>query len=155
MSGYDSLVRDLFELWTRPPGADPAAVEARFGAVYTDPVQVNGAALSVAQIADRARSVHRAFSDLRVDLIEQVEQGDKLIVVFRQTSRHTGPLATVLGEVPATGRRIDGLGIDVLTVTGGRISQIWVLADELQRLVQMGAVALATPPGSAEGQSGT
>jgi len=72
-----------------------------------------------------------------------VATADKLAIAFRQAGRHVGPLPTPLGPVPATGRRIEGLGMDILTLSGGRISQIWVLADELQRLVQLDAVALA------------
>ena len=33
--------------------------------------------------------------------------------------------------------RVSGLGIDVLTLDGGRITGIWVLADELQRILQV------------------
>ena len=31
-----------------------------------------------------------------------------------------------------------GLGIDVLTLVDGKVAAIWVLADELQRLLQVG-----------------
>jgi predicted ester cyclase len=145
MADYESLVEHLFRLWTKSPGDDPAAVVAEFRKLYTDPVRINGADMRVVEIAERAWTMHRAFEDLRVEVVEQVHAGDKVVVVFRQTGCHVGPLPTVLGEVPATGRQIEGLGIDVLTITDGRISQIWVLADELQRLVRMGAVTLVAP----------
>jgi hypothetical protein len=36
------------------------------------------------------------------------------------------------------------LGIDLLTITDGRVSDICVVTDEFSRLVQLGAVALAS-----------
>src|SRR4051794_3424234 len=109
MPGYESLVEHLFGLWTSPLAEDPAAGVAEFGKLYTDPVRINGADISLADIAERARSMHRAFDDLRIVVVDQVEAGDKLVLAFRQTGRHIGPLSTMLGEVPATGRQIDGL----------------------------------------------
>jgi hypothetical protein len=32
---------------------------------------------------------------------------------------------------------VTGLGIDLLTFTDGKVSAIWVLADELQRILQV------------------
>jgi hypothetical protein len=45
-----------------------------------------------------------------------------------------------LGVLEPTGSSVAGLGIDLLTIRDGRITGIWVLADELQRLAQVGAL---------------
>jgi hypothetical protein len=50
-----------------------------------------------------------------------------------------------LGTVGPTGRTFEILGIDVLTIRDERISQIWVVADELSRLAQLEAITLAAP----------
>ncbi|TQS42942.1 ester cyclase [Cryptosporangium phraense] len=64
----------------------------------------------------------------------------KLAVAFRHRATHSGVWATPLGELAATGRTVEGLGIDVLTLdSDGRITEIWVLADELQRILQVHA----------------
>jgi hypothetical protein len=138
-----STVDSLFQLWTRPIPTDDAAATAAFAEVYTDPVRINGADMSVADLVARARSIQAALDDIDIELVDQVATADKLAIAFRQTGRHVGPLPTPLGPVSPTGRRIEGLGMDILTLSGGRISQIWVLADELQRLVQLDAVILA------------
>jgi hypothetical protein len=76
-------------------------------------------------------------------LVDRVQSDGKLAVAFHQRGRHVGPWRTPLGDVPAIGRVVQGLGIDILTIDDGKISQLWVLADELQRLIQMDAVRLS------------
>jgi hypothetical protein len=79
-------------------------------------------------------------------------------VAFRMSGRHRGTLDTAAGPVPATGRLLTLRVIDVLTITDGRISSIWMVADELGALVALDAVRLssagpaAQPPGSASSE---
>ena len=52
-------------------------------------------------------------------------------------------MPTTLGPLhPAEGAELSMRVIDVLTLTGGRISNIWMVADELGALVAINAVAL-------------
>ena len=130
----------LLELWTVPPDHrdDPVAA---FRACYTDPVTINGAPMAVADLVERARALHRAFDDHVIEVVDRVESPGKLAIAIRHTARHIGPWSTPVGVVEPTGRTVVGVGIDVLTIdAAGRISAIWVLADELQRLVQVGAL---------------
>jgi len=66
-------------------------------------------------------------------------------VAFRLSGRHVGTLTTAAGPVPATGRALEVRVIDVLTITEGRISGIWMVADELGALVSVDAVRLSSP----------
>jgi predicted ester cyclase len=129
-------VARLMSLWTVPPAErlDPVS---DFAQLYADPVQVNGQPLSRTALVERAVAVHRAFSHHRITVVDLVASGDKLAVAFRHRARHVGPWRTSAGVVAATGKEVDGLGIDILTVRDGRIEQIWVVADELQRLEQV------------------
>jgi hypothetical protein len=127
----------LMDLWVVPTDqrTDPMAA---FGAVYADPVTINGTPTPLGELVARARALHATFSDHVIELVDRVEAQDKLAIAFRHTARHVGPWQTALGEVPATGRTVTGLGMDILTFDAdGRISEIWVLADELQRLLQV------------------
>ena len=131
------MERQLFELWSVPPDehGDPVAA---FGRLYADPVIINGISMSVADLVARARTLHEAFTDHVIDVVDVVEAPGKLTVAFRHRARHTGPWATPLGEIAPTGRTVTGLGIDVLTLDAtGQITAIWVLADELQRILQV------------------
>jgi predicted ester cyclase len=135
----DTLQTRLFELWSSPPdsNADPLAA---FGAVYADPVLINGAPTSLTDLLARARALHGAFSDHQIDIVDRVVQPGKLAIAFRHTATHTGPWTTPMGQIAPTGVTVTGVGIDLLTLEDDRVAEIWVLADELQRLAQVGAV---------------
>jgi|SRR4051812_44984179 predicted ester cyclase len=140
-------VERLLRLWSEPLGEDDAAMAA-FRELYTDPVSVNGAPVSAAGLVDRARGLQGVFDGLERTVLDVVEAGGKVAVAFRMRGRQVGELATSAGPLPATGRILDLRVIDVLTITDGRISDIWMVADELGALVAMDAVRLAAdrPP---------
>ena len=127
-------------LWTEPVGTNEDAVAA-FAEVYTDPVCLNGADVPLTDLVERARALQRAFADLSVEIIDEVEVPGRLVVVFLQRGRHAGPLALPLGEVAPTGRAVEVRTIDVLSITEGRISKVHVVADNLGLAMQLGAVA--------------
>lgn len=142
------LVDRLAALWTRVPAGD-GRDEAAFRELYTDPVTLNGVATPIGDLVRRHLALHAAFEDIDIDVVDRAEMPGALAVVLRQQGRHAGALPTPLGTVPPTGRRFEVLGIDVLTLSRGRISRIWVVADELGRLAQLRSVRLAPPPGDA------
>src|SRR6266508_5687515 len=136
------LVERLVRLWTEPVGASAEALAA-FGEAYTDPVSINGVDVPLADLVARARGLQRAFADLRIELIEQIEAPGRVVIVFWQRGRHIGPLETPLGEISPTGREVEIRVIDVLSITVGRISAIQVVPDNLALAMQLGAVQLA------------
>lgn len=131
----------LLRLWTEPL-PDGSAAEEAFRAVYTDPVTVNGAALAAGDLVERARAVQGAFESVERQVVSVVEAGDRVVVAFRMGGRHVGPLQTSAGPLPATGRHVELRVVDVLTVTGGRIAEIFMVADELGALAAVDAVRL-------------
>ncbi|MFI7600193.1 ester cyclase [Actinoplanes sp. NPDC049681] len=131
------LEQQLFDLWRVPPSERDDPVRA-FARVYTDPVIINDAPMPVADLVARAAALHAAFTEHVIEIVDRMAAPGKLTVAFRHRARHTGLWRTPLGDLPPTGRTVSGLGIDVLTLDGsGRVSRIWVLADELQRIVQV------------------
>jgi ketosteroid isomerase-like protein len=87
--------------------------------------------------------LQRAFSDLQIEPMEQLESGDRFVLAFLQRGRHDGPFETPLGSIDATGRTFEIRVIDVLTMSDGRISAIEVVPDNLSLMMQLGAVRLA------------
>ncbi|MEV4642385.1 ester cyclase [Actinoplanes sp. NPDC049548] len=131
------LEEQLFDLWRVPPSRHDDPLGA-FGRLYTDPVVVNDVPLAVADLVARAAALHAAFTEHEIEIVDRVAAPGKLTVAFRHSARHTGVWRTPLGELAPTGRTVSGLGIDVLTLdAAGRIERIWVLADELQRILQV------------------
>jgi ketosteroid isomerase-like protein len=145
-------VERLLGLWADLPADDQAAVVA-FRELYADPVLVNGARVDVVDLVARARGLGAAFDELEREVLSVVDDGEKTAVAFRLRGRHVGPLGTAAGTVPATGRLLELRVIDVLTVRDGRISEIWMVADELGALVAADAVRLASPHAAAGGQA--
>jgi ketosteroid isomerase-like protein len=132
----------LMGLWATPPADDDAAL-AGIRALYTDPVQINGTTMTALDLLARVRSMQRAYSGLRHELVERVDAPGRLVIAFRLRGTHTGPLATPFGELAATGRPFEVRVIDILTLTEGRISAVTMVADELGQLAGLGALRLA------------
>jgi SnoaL-like polyketide cyclase len=142
MSAFD--VERLLRLWTEPLPGDDAGAAAAFGELYTDPVVVNGVPLAAADLVARARTMQAALERPEREILAVADAGDSVAVAFRLAGRQVGPLETPAGRLPPTGQRIDVRIIDVLTLTDGRISGIWMVADWLTSLADLGAVRL--PP---------
>jgi predicted ester cyclase len=134
-------IEGLLTLWSRGPGSDAEAAAA-FGMFYTDPVVVNGNPVSLTDLVTRGAALRETLTDLRREVLDVCEAGDKVAVAFRMTGRHTGVLATAAGSLPPTGREITLRVIDILTLTDGRISSLWMVADELGALAAVDVVRL-------------
>jgi predicted ester cyclase len=140
------VVADVLErlrlLWTQPIDAHGDAAAA-FREVYADPVMVNGAQVPVTALVERARALQRAFDRLQMHILDTVETPDRVVIAFLLRGRHVGSFASPLGTVAPTHRDIEARTIDVLTITGGIISALWVVSDDLGLLRQLDAVKLA------------
>jgi len=137
MAGND-LVERLLRLWNNVPLEGD--VRGAFLELYTDPVRINGVELSVDQLIVRARAMARALTERTTQVLSIVEQEGRLAVAFQITATHSGPLGSPLGDVAPTGKRVTTQVIDVLHLQNGRIHELWMVADILGQLLQLGAV---------------
>ena len=101
---------------------------------------VNGTPSPLAELVRRARMVQGAFTDLRHELVADVDSGDRCAFAFRLSGRHTGPLETPLGPVAATRRELVVQGMDLFVLCDGRVAEIWALADMLGLLITAGRI---------------
>jgi predicted ester cyclase len=138
-------VEALLALWDVPPSTRSDA-HGDFAAAYADPVLVNDRPTHVAELVARAEALHAAFSDQSAELLEVVATDHHLAFAFRREGTHTGTWATPLGDVPATGARVVLSGIDILTVEGGKVTAIRVLADDLAVLGTAARLRLTERP---------
>lgn len=148
MLGGMGVVENVTRLWTEPV-REAADALAAFRKTYSDPVSLNGAEVSVAELVERARALQHAFADLRIELIDQVEAPGRVVVAFWQRGRHVGPLQTPLGVIEPSGKEVEMRVIDVLSISDGRISAIQVVPDNLGLLIQLDAVRVVEPAESA------
>jgi steroid delta-isomerase-like uncharacterized protein len=91
------------------------------------------------QFKDSVRAVRLAFPDLRTEIEEIVEEGDRLAIRWRSTGRHTG---TFLG-VPATGKAVEVSGATFARFDGPAVAEEWVTFDSRQLLEALGVITTA------------
>jgi predicted ester cyclase len=77
-----------------------------------------------------------AIPDLRIEILDQIAEGGGVATRKKFTGTHDGPF---LG-VPASGRTVDFEVIDILRSREGRITDHWVVVDQLGLLTQLGAM---------------
>ncbi|MFF5226908.1 ester cyclase [Dactylosporangium sp. NPDC000521] len=129
----------VLALWDQPvDGRTDAAAD--FRQWYADPVPVNGTPATAGALVERARAMQVAFADRRTELVHRVETADRLVIGFFIHARHVGPYDTPLGRVEATGRRLKIRVTDILTVEDGKITEIWVMSDEVDVMRQLGVL---------------
>jgi steroid delta-isomerase-like uncharacterized protein len=76
-----------------------------------------------------------AFPDIRVEVVEQVAEGDIVATRTRSRGTHTGELM----GVAATGKEVRVEGSAWVRIAGGRIVEMWGVADQLTMMRQIGA----------------
>ena len=138
-------VERMLRLWTDPLPEDDVAAAAAFRELYADPVTVNGTPLTAVDLVARARTMQRALDRPEREVQAVVDGGGVVAIAFRLAGVQVGPLETSAGRLPPPGERIDLRIIDILSLTDGRISQIWMVADWLAALAAAGAIQV---PGS-------
>jgi hypothetical protein len=53
--------------------------------------------MPVASLVERARSLQRSFTGLKIEIVDQVVTPDRIAVAFYMRGRHVGPLLTLKG----------------------------------------------------------
>jgi steroid delta-isomerase-like uncharacterized protein len=71
------------------------------------------------------RSVRKALTEYRCDILECVVEGPKAFAKMRFSGIHVGPFR---GYAP-TGRPVEWLGAALFRCAAGRIAELWVLGD--------------------------
>jgi predicted ester cyclase len=132
-----------------PDAPDASATAAGNKAVVRRLVEevLNGGNLDVidelyaADVAGEARAwispFRASFPDVRMETVDLVAEGDRVVGRFRCSATHTGHW---LGHAP-TGRRFENVDeVTIYRLHDGRIVDSWGLEDNLSRLTQLGIV---------------
>jgi predicted ester cyclase len=77
-----------------------------------------------------------AFSNLRADVEDSLEAGDKVACRFRISGTHTGPLM----GIPGSGKPVSILATGIFRVVDGKLAENWVNVDALSLMQQIGAI---------------
>lgn len=82
------------------------------------------------------------FPDQRVRLDAVIAEGDYVAVRATYTGTQTGPM----GELPATGKPVNGPFIAFFRIESGKIAELWVEWDNVAMLSQLGMFPPPPPP---------
>jgi steroid delta-isomerase-like uncharacterized protein len=95
-------------------------------------------------IRDRLAQELAAFSDLAHRYLSYVEEGDAFADEWVFVGTHTGPVALPDGtEVPATGKRVEVQGMELVRVRDGKIVADNLYYDNLAVAAQLGLLPQA------------
>ena len=66
-----------------------------------------------------------AFPDLRFEIDDMISDGDRAALRWTASGTHLGPF----DDLQPTGRRVEWTGADFFRLRGGRIIEVWAIAD--------------------------
>ena len=87
-----------------------------------------------------------AFPDARVEAKNVFTQGDHVIVEGLFTGTHKGPLKTPMGDVPATGNKVNGDFVQIFDIDRGLVKKVHMVYDQVQLMTQLGMAPAAQQP---------
>jgi predicted ester cyclase len=104
-------------------------------------IYANGLSLSSehggpAMVKESIESWRALAPDLRMELSREIRDKHRIAIEFRITGTHTGDAP----GLPASGGTIDVEGTALLTLSGGKITEVRTVFDTLALAVQTGAV---------------
>ena len=80
-----------------------------------------------------------AFSDLHIQIEDQIAEGDKVVTRWTGTGTHDGDS---MGIAP-TGNRVEIMGMEISRISGGKVAEMWEGYDAMGMMQQMGAIPSA------------
>jgi steroid delta-isomerase-like uncharacterized protein len=133
--GNLAVARRYFEdIWCR---GDLAAVEAIIASDVAG--HVNGRTFHGREtLKQRLAALWSTYGQPHFAIDDLVADGDRVVARWSFVGAQTGPY---LGR-PASGRRVSVTGMNLFRLSGGRVAELWVNADDLGELEQLGLVTV-------------
>jgi steroid delta-isomerase-like uncharacterized protein len=130
--------RQIDELWNRGnlDAAEECFTEDFVSHDPSSPEEVRGPEGFKQSVAE----VRAAFPDFRMEIVDQVAEGEKVVTRYVTTGTQEGELA----GIPPTGNRVEVAGMGIDYFRGGKIRESWEYYDVMGLMRQMG---VATVPG--------
>lgn len=134
VSAAKDLSRQALEMWA----AESTIDETIFAEGYQNhqaPLATGGTgSIDLTTWVGIVEANHRTFPDLKVEILEQTAEGDRVSTHWRFYGTQNG---TYLG-LPATGRSADWTGVQIDRISNGQIAESWVVWDFFTQRQQLG-----------------
>ena len=113
---------------------DLAAIEALVSPAYIEHQGMAEPMVGSEAVRGTFEALYAAFPDYRIDLEDVIVDGDRIAMRATQRGTQSGPL----GPMPATGRSMEVLTIDIVRVEDGQFAEHWGLGDVETMARQLG-----------------
>jgi steroid delta-isomerase-like uncharacterized protein len=117
---------------------DEAAIRALNGdnVVFEAPGEIHIEGRDAA--TEYAMSWLRAFPDARLNVTNELADGDWVAQEFMFQGTHEGTLLSPAGEIPATHNRLNGRGVQIFKVDGDVVTDTRLYFDQVEVMTQLG-----------------
>ena len=92
------------------------------------------------QVREYVKLLWSAFPDMKVTATYRVIAGDTAVTEENYSGTHAGTLRTPKGDVPATGKQVQGRQVAVQRVKDGKISSEHLYFDQIEFLGALGLI---------------
>ncbi len=87
-----------------------------------------------ASLQDTIKAMNTAFPDSTIEILQMVEEGDRVAIHWQTRGTHQGPFM----DVPATGRAVTVSGASFLRFDDEKLAEEWVVWDPRELLSALG-----------------
>jgi steroid delta-isomerase-like uncharacterized protein len=130
------IVRRLHELWnTGDIGQIPAIFHPDF-AGHWPPSSRKPERRGLDEVRAGLLNTRTAFPDWHEHVVDMVAEGDRVVTRYVSTGTHRGDF----WGLPPTGARVTVHEMSIYRIADGKVIEQWCSIDELDRLIQLGAV---------------
>ena len=115
---------------------DPAALDRYMSPEVLDHTPMPGTSAGAEGVRQIFEMLWAALPDMRVDVHDQIAEGDKVVTRKSFVGTQRGDLF----GVPPTGKEVHLDLIDIVRVSDGRIVEHWNIVDSFGLMQQLGAI---------------
>ena len=112
--------------------------------IYSDDAELKGPGgmtfKGKAEIAQFTRGWIQGFPDCLTKSTNVIEAGNYIVEEGIFTGTHSGVFPTPMGDIPPTGKRVEGPYVDVFEIREGKVVSDRLTFDRLQLMEQLGLV---------------
>lgn len=132
MSAQEATVKACIGIFNGETSVDMASVMAADIVDHQQDPSITTTGLQGAK--DMLALVRTAYPDFKQEILAMSTTGDRTYAHMHITGTNSGPW----GTMPATGKPIDIMGVDVFRVQDGKVAEHWGYMEEMKMMMQMG-----------------
>lgn len=129
------ICKKIEEFWNK---GNPALLPELFDTNYVHFDPNNPEVHDLESYTNWFSSIHAAFPDFQISINDTIVEGDKLVLRWTARGTHTG----VYMGIPPSGQHITFTGLNVYSISDGKIAEAWFNYDAIGMMQQLGAMSV-------------